>query len=67
MDKVFLTCTPKNHHANIRDNFRGSNYRGVSVNGKSWQILILIDSEKYYLCTTDDQEIAAKLYDIVII
>lgn len=67
MNKVMIESTCKNHHANIRDNFRGSNYRGVSVNGKSWQILILIDSAKYYLCTTDDQEIAAKLYDIIVI
>ena len=50
----------------MRDNFRGSDYRSASENGKSWQILILIDSKKYYLFTIDNHEKAAKLYDVVI-
>jgi hypothetical protein len=42
-------------------------YRGVSVNGKAWQVLIMIDSEKIYLCTLNDPIKGAQLYDLAII
>lgn len=47
--------------------YRGSNYRGVSRNGKAWQVLIMLDSQKIYLCNTDDPVLAAQLYDLVVI
>ena len=32
-------------------NFRGSKFRGISKNGNSWQILIMINKKKQYLGT----------------
>lgn len=65
-EKVILSASKVNH-GRFTNEYRGSLYRGVSRNGKSWQVLIMIDSEKIYLCTTDNPHMAAKLYDYVII
>ena len=46
---------------------RTCRYRGVSKNGKSWQILSMIDHEKVYLGTHNDPKIAAMIYDIAIL
>ena len=46
-----------------KNNFRGSNYRGVSVNGKSWQVFIVINKNKNYAGCETSQEKAALLYD----
>mmetsp|Transcript_10300 Transcript_10300/g.10163 ORF Transcript_10300/g.10163 Transcript_10300/m.10163 type:complete len:82 (+) Transcript_10300:633-878(+) len=43
--------------------FRGSNYRGVSANGKSWQVFIVIGGKKSYAGSESTQEKAAALYD----
>ena len=67
MSDIILGGAQKIHHGKFHNKYRGSIYRGVSRNGKSWQILIMIDSEKIYLCTTNDPHIAALLYDIVVI
>jgi hypothetical protein len=49
------------------DNFRGSRYRGISKNGNSWQILVMINRKKKYLGTLPTEEQAAKFYDKVAI
>ena len=67
LDKKLLISAQKINHGKFHNKYRGSLYRGVSRNGKSWQILIMIDSEKIYLCTTDNPHQAAILYDYVII
>lgn len=46
--------------------YRGTNFRGVSRNGRcNWQILTMIDGQKVYLGTVDNILKAAILYDIV--
>lgn len=43
--------------------FRGSKYRGVSVNGKSWQVFIVINKIKWYAGWVNTEHEAAALYD----
>ena len=46
--------------------YRGTNFRGVSKNGRcNWQILTMIDGEKVYVGTVDNIYKAAIIYDIV--
>ncbi len=52
--------------ANV-NNFRGSRYRGISKNGNSWQILLMVNRKKKYLGTLPTEELAAKFYDKVAI
>jgi hypothetical protein len=49
------------------NNFRGSKYRGISKNGNSWQILLMVNRKKKYLGTLQSEELAAKFYDKVAI
>jgi hypothetical protein len=49
------------------NNFRGSKYRGISKNGNSWQILMMVNRKKKYLGTLQSEELAAKFYDKVAI
>jgi len=47
------------------ENYRGTNLRGVSRNGRcNWQILSMNEGGKYYLGTVDNILKAAILYDI---
>jgi len=46
-------------------NFRGSKFRGISKNGNSWQILVMINRQKKYLGTLPSEEQAARFYDRV--
>lgn len=64
---IMLKGTQKNNHGNLHQDYRGSMYRGVSRNGKSFQIILMIHSEKIYLCTTNNPLQAAILYDYVTI
>lgn len=48
-------------------NFRGSKYRGISKNGNSWQILLMVNRKKKYLGTLPTEELAASFYDKVAI
>ena len=43
--------------------YRGSKYRGVSKNGKTWQVLIMINRNKNYIGNFQSEEEAAKAYD----
>ena len=46
-------------------NFRGSRFRGISKNGNSWQILLMVNRKKKYLGTLPTEELAARFYDKV--
>ena len=48
-------------------NKRSSKYRGVSKNGYQWQVLMMINNNKYYLGSYPSEELAARIYDIVAI
>ena len=37
-------------------NFRGSKFRGISKNGNSWQILVMVNRKKKYLGTLPTEE-----------
>ena len=41
-----------------------SKYRGVSKNGRKWQVLIMINHKNYYLGNYYSEEFAARVYDI---
>lgn len=43
--------------------YRGSKYRGVTKNGKTWQVLIMINRNKKYYGNFKSEESAAKAYD----
>lgn len=51
----------------VKINKTSSKYRGVSRNGNSWQVLIMIKNKKYYIGSYPSEEIAAKIYDIAAI
>ena len=55
------------HRQNVHDKLhRSTNYRGVSKNGRcNWQILTMIDGEKFYVGTVDDMNKAAIIYDVL--
>ena len=44
---------------------RNSIYRGVSKNGKNWQVIIYSKNGKGYIGMFKTQEIAARIYDII--
>jgi hypothetical protein len=67
MNELVVVSARKVNHGKFSNRYRGSLFRGVSRNGKAWQILIMIDNEKIYLCTTENPGQAAVLYDYVII
>lgn len=43
--------------------YRGSRYRGVSRNGKTWQVLIMANRKKKYIGNLKSEVEAAKIYD----
>ena len=47
----------------ISKSSRGSKYRGVSKNGKKWQVQLLGNLRKRYLGSISSEQAAAKLYD----
>lgn len=42
---------------------RGSKYRGVSRNGKKWQVQLLGNLRKRYIGSIGSEEAAARIYD----
>ena len=46
---------------------RSSKFRGVSKNGKQWQVLIMIKQKKRYIGNFSDEEEAAREYDKIAI
>ena len=47
--------------------FRGSPYKGVTRNGRAWQVQTMIDGEHVYLGICEDPAKAAALYDMLMI
>ena len=47
----------------ISKSSRGSKYRGVSKNGKKWQVQLLGNLGKRYIGSISSEQEAAKLYD----
>jgi len=48
-DEIVFTQKVKNQREYSTDKFRGSKFIGVSKNGKSWQVYIVIDKAKKYI------------------
>ena len=42
---------------------RGSSFRGVSKNGKKWQVQLLGNLRKHYIGSIQSEERAARIYD----
>jgi len=43
---------------------RSSKYRGVSKNGRKWQVLMMINNKKYFFGNFPTEDLAARIYDI---
>ena len=54
-----------NYYKHDRKTKRRSGYRGVSRNGASWQVLMMINNVKTYIGCYDSEEEGALVYDIV--
>ena len=48
-------------------NKRSSKYRGVSKNGYQFQVLMMVNNNKYYLGSYPSEELAARIYDVLAI
>jgi len=48
----------------VRKYKTSSKYRGVSRNGKNWQVLIMENNKKYFIGNYPSEELAARIYDI---
>jgi hypothetical protein len=42
---------------------RGSIYRGVSKNGKKWQVMVMGNNCKYFSGSITSERLAARIYD----
>ncbi len=60
INKQFIAKTKKDLH-------RSSTFRGVSKNGKKWQVIIMINGKKCYIGSFSNEKDAAKAYDIAAI
>lgn len=49
------------------ESYRGSQYRGISKNGKRYQVFIMINKKKEYFGPFEDPSNAAKIYDQIAI
>uniref|UniRef100_A0A7S3J5K1 AP2/ERF domain-containing protein n=1 Tax=Euplotes harpa TaxID=151035 RepID=A0A7S3J5K1_9SPIT len=58
-DEVVIQSIPRVYTGSKR----GSNFRGVSVNGKKWQVMVMGFGKKRYYGGIKDENEAAKLYD----
>ena len=61
--EVLITAKPKNRSYKIRKSNRYSRYRGVSLNGKKWQVMIMGPTKKKYFGAISSEWDAAVLYD----
>ena len=66
---VILNAYDKKHHKVDESDaaFRGSEYRGVSKNGKSWQVFIIADKQILHVGKLRDPLLGAFIYDIATI
>lgn len=63
VNQVLITGKPKNKSKKIRKSNRHSDYRGVSLNGKKWQVMIMGRKKKNYFGGVTSEEKAAKFFD----
>lgn len=63
--KLFAGKKKANYFKHDRKTKRRSGYRGVSRNGASWQVLMMINNVKTYIGWYDTEEEGALVYDIV--
>ena len=61
--QVLINGKPKNKSQKIRKSNRHSNYRGVSRNGKKWQVMIIGSIKKKYFGGIINENEAAVFYD----
>lgn len=62
-DRVLITGKPKNKSKKIQKSNRHSNFRGVSRNGKKWQVMIIGTIRKKYFGAIPNERDAAIFYD----
>lgn len=62
-NEVLITAKPKNRSYKIRKSNRYSRFRGVSLNGKKWQVMIMGPAKKKYFGAIASERDAAVLYD----
>lgn len=65
--EIILRPHKKSFKGENNQTFRGSKFRGISKNGNSWQILVMVNRKKKYLGTLPTEEQAAKFYDKIAI
>lgn len=61
--QILISCKPKNKSQSIRKSNRHSAYRGVSLNGKKWQVMITGSTKKQYYGGISSEREAALMYD----
>lgn len=62
-NELLIWAKPKNKSTKLRKSNRHSRFRGVSLNGKKWQVMIMgIQSKKYFGAINTERE-AAIFYD----
>lgn len=61
--QILITSKPKNKSQKIRKSNRHSKYRGVSLNGKKWQVMIMGSIKKKYFGGITTEREAAIFYD----
>lgn len=61
--EILITAKPKNRSYKIRKSNRYSRFRGVSLNGKKWQVMIMGPTKKKYFGAIQEEREAAVLYD----
>ena len=61
--QVLISSKPKNKSTKIRKSNRHSKFRGVSLNGKKWQVMIMGPTRKKYFGGIATEREAATFYD----
>lgn len=61
--QILISAKPKNKSQKIRKSNRHSKYRGVSLNGKKWQVMIMGSIRKKYFGGIATETEAAIFYD----
>ena len=64
---VLVFKTLKKHIKPEDTRQRSCQYKGISRNGSMYQVLVMIDGEKFYLSQTSDSRMAALVYDYALI
>lgn len=62
-EQILIAAKPKNRSQKIRKSNRHSKYRGVSLNGRKWQVMIMGPIKKSYFGGIASEREAAIFYD----